>query len=539
MSKVITLDTLKTALVRFKDKLVESIPSVYYISQNLTNEQKEQARKNIEAQDENNGLTPVNVTYINPFYGTKDTSTAYLLQGTLKVFDDDSPTDVKQAFVIVMNVLGGHTVPKATSCRDLFDRLRILYDNGLITIPFKAYPNKYDRNYWVSLSFTYQNTGIFFNCVRSDKADGFYVTLCYDFETSAYVKESCYSEQTVKSSLKGLTETPTIAQLQIQSDPTADKEIATKGYVDRCTISEVPTPSPGDIGTVLGVVQTGENQAGYNFVHLITLPDVIDLGITGATVGQTIKVRAVTDTDGTPTEWEAVDMPSGGNYVLPQATAEILGGVKADPATASDTQPVHINENGKLVTAPTTGNSTGGSGKTETFDGMELLASGTIASGTAAGTKTDTGVTYGAFKQWHRVVFIRRCASNQGNICFGYGYENNLGFRNSNANMSVVYEHIDGYLWKYHCHATDTAAYAAPLTAIDSYTKTLWAPSFSSTNNCNIDDGYIDIRCGIQDEKLNGVNLTFGDENTFKIKNWAALTADVNWYIYGLTKEAD
>ena len=184
------------------------------------------------------------------------------------------------------------------------------------------------------------------------------------------------------------------------------------------------------------------------------------------------------------------------------------------------------------------GSGTGGSGKLETFDGMQLLASGTIASGTAAGTKTDAGVTYGAFKQWHRLVFIRRCASNQGNICFGYGYENNLGFRNSNANMSVVYEHIDGYLWKYHCHATDTAAYAAPLTAINSYTKTLWAPSFSSTNNCNIDDGYIDIRCGIQDEILNGEKLTFTDDNTFKIKNWAALTADVSWYIYGLTKEA-
>lgn len=226
------------------------------------------------------------------------------------------------------------------------------------------------------------------------------------------------------------------------------------------------------------------------------------------------------------------DKPSA--YTLPQATANVLGGVKADPATASDTQPVRISEDGKLVTAVGAG---GKNSKVESWNGMELLASGTITSGTAAGTKTDAGVTYGAFKQWHRVIFIRRCASGQGNFCFGYGYENNLGFRNSDANMSVVYEHIDGYLWKYHCHATDTAAYAAPLTAINSYTKTLWAPSFGSTNNCNIDDGYIDIRCGIQDEVANGEQLTFGDENTFKIKNWAALTADVSWYIYGLTKE--
>ena len=37
----------------------------------------------------------------------------------------------------------------------------------------------------------------------------------------------------------------------------------------------------------------------------------ISLGLTAATVGQTIKVKAV-DTDGKPTAWEAVDMPTGG-----------------------------------------------------------------------------------------------------------------------------------------------------------------------------------------------------------------------------------
>ena len=36
---------------------------------------------------------------------------------------------------------------------------------------------------------------------------------------------------------------------------------------------------------------------------------------------------------------------------LKQATSEVLGGVKADPATADDTQPVRINDSGNLVTA--------------------------------------------------------------------------------------------------------------------------------------------------------------------------------------------
>lgn len=47
------------------------------------------------------------------------------------------------------------------------------------------------------------------------------------------------------------------------------------------------------------------------------------------------------------------DIPAA--YILPKATANALGGVKADPATASDTQPVRIDDSGKLVTAAGSG----------------------------------------------------------------------------------------------------------------------------------------------------------------------------------------
>lgn len=46
-----------------------------------------------------------------------------------------------------------------------------------------------------------------------------------------------------------------------------------------------------------------------------------------------------------------IQMPSGGSpssYVLPPATSDKLGGVKADPATESDTIPVRIGEDEKL-----------------------------------------------------------------------------------------------------------------------------------------------------------------------------------------------
>lgn len=43
---------------------------------------------------------------------------------------------------------------------------------------------------------------------------------------------------------------------------------------------------------------------------------------------------------------------AGTPYTLPQATAEAIGGVKADSAEAADTQPVRIGRDGKLYTTP-------------------------------------------------------------------------------------------------------------------------------------------------------------------------------------------
>lgn len=55
----------------------------------------------------------------------------------------------------------------------------------------------------------------------------------------------------------------------------------------------------------------------------------ISLGLTAATVGQTIKVKAV-DASGKPTAWEAVDMPSGGE------TWEKIADIDVDVDAAND-----------------------------------------------------------------------------------------------------------------------------------------------------------------------------------------------------------
>lgn len=61
-------------------------------------------------------------------------------------------------------------------------------------------------------------------------------------------------------------------------------------------------------------VYNAKKAAGELDLEQVYLPDAVyddSLGLTSATPGQIIKVKAV-DGDGKPTEWEAVDMPGGG-----------------------------------------------------------------------------------------------------------------------------------------------------------------------------------------------------------------------------------
>ena len=72
------------------------------------------------------------------------------------------------------------------------------------------------------------------------------------------------------------------------------------------------------------------------------------LGVTGATVGQTVKIKAV-DENGVPTEWEAADMASGGrdNWKLLvdfESTEEIAANTGMVFDTADDGTPINAKE---------------------------------------------------------------------------------------------------------------------------------------------------------------------------------------------------
>lgn len=79
--------------------------------------------------------------------------------------------------------------------------------------------------------------------------------------------------------------------------------------------------------------------------------DGAGMDVTGAKVGQIAKITAV-DSAGKPTEWEPVDMPSGGGaYTLPIASPTVLGGVKPIAKTDAMTQNVGVDDAGELWTA--------------------------------------------------------------------------------------------------------------------------------------------------------------------------------------------
>lgn len=100
-------------------------------------------------------------------------------------------------------------------------------------------------------------------------------------------------------------------------------------------VGAVPTDS---VTTAVNAESTNENvptaKAVYDALQDIDIPSGTDisLNVTGAAVGQTIKVKAV-DADGKPTAWEAVDMAAG-NAEVWELINQIEIPVGAEEATA-------------------------------------------------------------------------------------------------------------------------------------------------------------------------------------------------------------
>jgi hypothetical protein len=78
-------------------------------------------------------------------------------------------------------------------------------------------------------------------------------------------------------------------------------------------------------------------------------------------------------------------------YVLPTATEDYIGGVKADPTEKTDTQPVRIGADGKLYTAP--GASGGGNAEPNAIAQHRRLRTFTVPADVSADTSGITWIT--------------------------------------------------------------------------------------------------------------------------------------------------
>lgn len=252
----------KSSLVAAINEAAESGGSkdaVTYTPQTLTEEQKSQARTNIGAVDENLGCNKYNI-HVTTTSGTTRDFTYYTNEGEIRQPTEAVDSSIRTAFLSLT------LWPDATSisenlAKTLSKQYKILYDANYIDSPCWLIKSPLESGENVLLSYHSSDNTVH---VSGNWTDGYY-NLTYDVANDAltyfYVSNNICAANGV------------VDQLVMSAAPTEDMHIATKQYVD-----------------------TAKTEAQQ-------------LGLTAATPGQIIKVKTVQDSK--PTEWEAVDMPSG------------------------------------------------------------------------------------------------------------------------------------------------------------------------------------------------------------------------------------
>lgn len=236
--------------------------SVLYTAQELTEEQKAQARQNIGAQDLYNGLTPVNYSCTDGTYSVSDT--VYLESGNIISPIGTVSNDVRLAFRHI-NFWGIPT--QLDYWKDDIKKYKLLIDNGYLennTIWYSKPDKKHKKQIRFGTNSTLGNY-IIFNFNYNYEVVG---QLVYHVDTDTIsTGTDTYLNRILKRDINNVL---SYSAIKLSSDPTEPMQIATKQYVD--------------------------------------------------------------------------------NAPIKKASATELGGVKADSAEATDTQPVRIGVDGKLYT---------------------------------------------------------------------------------------------------------------------------------------------------------------------------------------------
>ena len=250
-------------------ELEKPAESVLYTAQELTEEQKAQARQNIGAQNLYNGLTPVSYSCTDGTYSVSDT--VYLESGNIISPTDTVSNDVRIAF----RFINFWNIPTQLDIwKNDIKNYKLLIDNGYLENNTIWY-SKPDKKFKKQIRFATNSTlgdYIVFNFNYNYEVVGqlvYYVnTDTISTGTDTYLNRKLSRDKNNVLSYSAI---------KLSSDPTEPMQIATKQYVDN------------------SIAAGGTD---------------ISLGLTSATVGQTIKVKAI-DESGKPTAWEAVDMAGG------------------------------------------------------------------------------------------------------------------------------------------------------------------------------------------------------------------------------------
>ena len=268
--------------------------AVTYTPQTLTEEQKSQARTNIGALDVNIETTPVDI-------GVGSGSRVYYVKsGWLKPCPDNADKELILQYRRVFELIGSQALrPSSDNILLHAKSAYALYQKGLASesIEVTNDPLRAAQVY-VTWNITTRSNKHYFHYAQVSTAYNYNCTDCV--EDDALTSE-IYQHAIYRSS-NGVGEQDSVSQFRMHTNPTEDMHIATKQYVD-----------------------TAKTEAQQ-------------LGLTAATPGQIIKVKTVQD--GKPTEWEAVDMPSGDKW---EKIKEIT---IAEGAEESNALTINADENG-------------------------------------------------------------------------------------------------------------------------------------------------------------------------------------------------
>ena len=224
---------------------------VLYIKQDLSDEQKNQARKNIGAQDENNGLTPTHYSCTDGTYTVDDT--VYLESGNIISPTDTVSNDIRIAF----RFINSWDIPNQLDYwKNDIKKYKLLIDNGYLennTIWYSKPDKKFKKQIRFATHSTLGNY-IVFNFNYNYEVIG-QIVYYVDTDTISTGTDTYVNRKLTRDKNNVLS----YSAIKLASDPTEPMQIATKQYVDNAPIKKASATELGGIkvGTGLAIADDG------------------------------------------------------------------------------------------------------------------------------------------------------------------------------------------------------------------------------------------------------------------------------------------